>query len=80
MYIYEEMDFGCIIIQKFSGVKGESELLAEVFLQGDDAVTFLREMNRAEQKEKSKRRNPNNIPRQRNAIAGHHGLSRYAAS
>jgi hypothetical protein len=58
MYEYDEMSTG-VVIQK---VDATGSVTDEVFLQGDEAVTFLREMNRAGQKERSKRRNPNNIP------------------
>jgi hypothetical protein len=68
MYNYVEMNFGIVVIQKRHAtgfiLKGD-----EVYLQGDEAADFLRKMNRAEQKEQSKRRNPNNIPICQNLMA-----------
>jgi hypothetical protein len=58
MYEYHELRSGDVVIQ-WRGDAGEED---EVYLQGDDATGFLRQMNRAEQKELSKRCNPNNIP------------------
>jgi hypothetical protein len=69
MYDYEEMDFGAVVIQKYRDNEWDAEPVAEVFLRGDDAVTFLRDMNRARQKEHSKRCNPNNIPICQNLMA-----------
>jgi hypothetical protein len=76
MYEYEEMDFGMVVIQKRHAtgfiLRGD-----EVYLQGDEAVAFLRAINRARQKEQSKRCNPNNIPICQNLMAeyfcGRHG-------
>jgi hypothetical protein len=61
MYEYHELSMGMIVIQKrhATGFIREGD---EVYLQGDEASEFLRQMNRAKQKELSKRCNPNNIP------------------
>jgi hypothetical protein len=61
MYEYHELSMGMVIIQKrhATGFIREED---EVCLQGDEAAEFLRRMNRAKQKELSKRCNPNNIP------------------
>jgi hypothetical protein len=69
MYDYEEQRFGCVVIQKYDDGAWDTEPQAEVFLQGDDATKFLRDMNRARQKEHSKRCNPNNIPICQNLMA-----------
>jgi hypothetical protein len=70
MYDYEEMDFGAVVIQKYrDNVWDATSVEAEVFLQGDEAVAFLWDMNRARQKEHSKRCNPNNIPICQNLMA-----------
>jgi hypothetical protein len=68
MFAYEELKFG-VAIQKYVDTVGETAVEAEVFLQGDDAAKFLRDMNRAEQKEHSKRCNPRNIPICQNIMA-----------
>jgi hypothetical protein len=61
MYEYHELGMGMVVIQKrhATGFIREGD---EVYLQGDEVSEFLRQMNRAKQKELSKRRNPNNIP------------------
>jgi hypothetical protein len=68
MYKYVELNMGMIVIQKChaTGFVLEGD---EVYLQGDEAVAFLRDMNRARQKERSKRCNPNNIPICQNIMA-----------
>jgi hypothetical protein len=68
MYGYQEVNYG-VVIQKYADTNGETAVEAEVFLQGDEATAFLREMNRAGQKERSKRCNPNNIPIRQNIMA-----------
>jgi hypothetical protein len=70
-YDYEELDYG-VLIQKYHSVTGmeePEEPEVEVFLHGDEAIDFLRRMNRAEQKERSKRCNPGNIPICQNLMA-----------
>jgi hypothetical protein len=68
MYNYEETSFGVAVMQKrhATGFVLEGD---EVFLQGDEATDFLRKMNRARQKEQSKRRNPDNMPICQNLMA-----------
>jgi hypothetical protein len=68
MYEYHELNMGMVVIQKrhATGFILEGD---EVYLQGDDAAAFLREINRAGQKEHSKRCNPNNIPICQNLMA-----------
>jgi hypothetical protein len=68
MYEYIILDFGVVVIQKrhATGFIMEGD---EVYLVGDEATAFLREMNRAKQKERSKRRNPNNILIRQNLMA-----------
>jgi hypothetical protein len=68
MYKYEEVDYG-VVIQKYKNTSETEEVQDEVFLQGDEATTFLREMNRAKQKELSKKCNPSNIPIRQNIMA-----------
>jgi hypothetical protein len=70
MYEYEEVDYG-VVIQKYHDRQRDTEVAAEVFLQGDEATAFLRDMNRAGQKERSKRCNPNNIPIRQNIMAAY---------
>jgi hypothetical protein len=70
MYDYSE-EQGGVVIQKYYDGVGDTEVEAEVFLQGGDATTFLRDMNRARQKEHSKRCNPNNIPICQNLMAAY---------
>jgi hypothetical protein len=67
MYEYHDLGIG-IVIQKRHDT-GSTLSGDEVYLVGDDAVTFLREIHRAEQKELSKRCNPNNIPISQNVMA-----------
>jgi hypothetical protein len=65
MYEYDVLRYGSVVIRW----RGEDSACEEVFLQGDDATEFLRQMNRAGQKELSKRRNPNNIPIRQNIMS-----------
>jgi hypothetical protein len=58
-----------VVIYKHSDTLGETATEAEVFLQGEDAGAFLRAERRAEQKERSKRGNPNNISLRQNVMA-----------
>jgi hypothetical protein len=63
MYAYEEQSHGVII-----------ELLGtgrEVFLRGDEATAFLREIHRAGQKEASKRANPNELKIRQHIMAAY---------
>jgi hypothetical protein len=59
MYEYDVLRYGDVVIQKRHDLGFIED---KVYLQGDDATEFLRQMNRAGQKELSKRCNPNNIP------------------
>lgn len=67
MYEYHDLGIG-VVIQKRHNT-GFILTEDEVYLVGDDAVMFLREIHRAEQKEPSNRCNPNNIPIRQNVMA-----------